>query len=188
MAPATISLGQPADFTYFVNENSVSYPLFSSNDITWSKTNNNIRLNISDDYKNNLNSTYATIDVLNTFKATVTSLLTNYPTYADIADFETAVTMFSTTYQTISGMSSYVTSSQLIDKVTTATLSSTLDLYATKDLVSDIFQDKAGMGDYQTVANMSSYTTGDAVANTLTSYLTSSGATSLYQLNRQLPY
>jgi hypothetical protein len=74
MAPATISLGQPADFTYFVNENSVSYPLFSSNDITWSKTNNNIKLNISDDYKNNLNSTYATIDVLNTFKATVTSL------------------------------------------------------------------------------------------------------------------
>jgi hypothetical protein len=59
MAPATISLGQPADFTYFVNENSVSYPLFSSNDITWSKTNNNIKLNISDDYKNNLNSTLA---------------------------------------------------------------------------------------------------------------------------------
>jgi hypothetical protein len=51
MAPATIVLGQPADFTYFVNENSVSYPLFSSNDITWSKTNNNIKLNISDDFR-----------------------------------------------------------------------------------------------------------------------------------------
>jgi hypothetical protein len=38
------------------------------------------------------------------------------------------------------------------------------------------------MGDYQTVANMGFYTTGDAVANTLTSYLTSSGATNLYQL------
>jgi hypothetical protein len=108
--------------------------------------------------------------------------MSNYPTFADIADFETAVTMFSTTYQTISGMSSYVTLSQLIDKVTTATLSSTLDLYPTKDLVSDIFQDKAGMGDYQTVANMSSYITERLIANTLTSYLTSSGATSLYQL------
>ena len=59
MAPASVVLGQPADFTYFVNENSVSYPLFSSDDITWSKTNNNIKLNISDDHKNNLNSTLA---------------------------------------------------------------------------------------------------------------------------------
>ena len=37
MAPATIVLGQPADFTYFVDENSRSYPLLSSDEIVWSK-------------------------------------------------------------------------------------------------------------------------------------------------------
>ena len=35
-APATITVGQPADFTYFVDANSNSYPLFSSDDIVWS--------------------------------------------------------------------------------------------------------------------------------------------------------
>ena len=57
-APATITVGQPAEFTYFVDANSNSYPLFSSNDIVWSKTDNNINLNISDTIKNN----YATVD------------------------------------------------------------------------------------------------------------------------------
>jgi hypothetical protein len=82
MAPATISLGQPADFTYFVNENSVSYPLFSSNDITWSKTNNNIKLNISDDYKNNLNSTLAsTYQPIGSYVTIGSSLLIDVDNY-----------------------------------------------------------------------------------------------------------
>ena len=51
-APATITLGQPDDYTYFVDSTSKSYPLFSSHDIVWSKSNNNIRLNISSGFKN----------------------------------------------------------------------------------------------------------------------------------------
>ena len=45
-APATITLGQSADYTYFVDANANSYPLFSSPDIVWNKQNNNISLNI----------------------------------------------------------------------------------------------------------------------------------------------
>ena len=59
-APATITVGQSAEFTYFVDANSNSYPLFASSDIVWSKNQNNISLNISDDFKNN----YATVDSL----------------------------------------------------------------------------------------------------------------------------
>jgi hypothetical protein len=171
---------------------------------------NNISLSISDDFKNAYLSTaaaatlYARADEISTFETTrslfnsvyqakvdmdsyITSgSLTEYQTKVDMNSYITSGSLAS--YQTVADMSSYVTSSQLLDKVTTATLSSTLDLYPTKDLVSDIFQDKAGMVDYQTVANMSSYITGGSIANTLTSYLTSSGATSLYQPIRQLRY
>ena len=42
LAPATITLGQSADYTYFVDTNSYSYPLFSSQDIVWRKKDNNI--------------------------------------------------------------------------------------------------------------------------------------------------
>jgi hypothetical protein len=59
-APATITVGQPADFTYFVDASSNSFPLFSSDDIVWSKNDNNISLNISNDFKSN----YATVDSL----------------------------------------------------------------------------------------------------------------------------
>jgi hypothetical protein len=203
LAPATITLGQSADYTYLVDTNSYSYPLFSSQDIVWRKKDNNISLIISEDFKNAYLSTaaaatlYARADEISTFETTVSMLNKVYQTkvdmdsyitsgsltaYQPIADMTTYITSGSLTeYQTVANMSSYITSSQLIDKVTTATLSSTLDLYPTKDLVSDIFQDRAGMVDYQTVANMSSYITGGSIANTLTSYLTSSGASSLYQ-------
>jgi hypothetical protein len=50
-APASIVLGQSADIVYFVNENSVSYPLVSSNDISFSRNNNNILLNITQAFK-----------------------------------------------------------------------------------------------------------------------------------------
>jgi hypothetical protein len=186
LAPATITLGQSADYTYLVDTNSYSYPLFSSQDIVWRKKDNNISLIISEDFKNAYLSTtaaatlYARADEISTFETTVSLLNNVYQTKVNMGSYITSGSL--TAYQTVANMSSYVTSSQLTDKVTTATLSSTLDLYATKDLVSDIFQDKAGMGDYQTVANMSSYITGGSIANTLTSYLTSSGATSLYQL------
>jgi hypothetical protein len=53
-APATIVLGQSSDIVYFVNENSVSYPLVSSNDISFSRNNNNILLNITQVFQGSL--------------------------------------------------------------------------------------------------------------------------------------
>ena len=51
-APATVSLGQPADYTYFIDSTSVSYPLFNSKDIIWTKFNNNISFVISEGFRN----------------------------------------------------------------------------------------------------------------------------------------
>jgi hypothetical protein len=62
-APATIILGQSSDFTYFVDEHSVSYPLCSSNDIVYSKNNNNISLNISQSYTDAINSSINNISL-----------------------------------------------------------------------------------------------------------------------------
>ena len=50
-APATVTLGQSADYMYFIDSTSISYPLFSSKDIVWSRFNNNISLNISNEFK-----------------------------------------------------------------------------------------------------------------------------------------
>ena len=106
-APTTITLGQSADYTYFVDANANSYPLFSSPDIVWNKQNNNISLNIS----NNFKSAYLT----------TTDASSLYALAEDVADFETAVSMLGDVYQTIAGMSSYVTSGALINYITTFT-------------------------------------------------------------------
>ena len=96
-APATVSLGQPADYTYFIDSNSVSYPLFNSKDIVWTKFNNNISFNISNEFKN----TYLT--------TTAASLI--YARADELSNFETTTSMLNSVYQTITGMSSYVTNS-----------------------------------------------------------------------------
>ena len=103
-APATITLGQPADFTYFVDANSNSYPLFSTNDIVWSKNDNNINLHISDGFK----STYATVD----------SLPNNYLTSGSLLDYAT-ISSLPSDYLTSGSLLNYVTSGTLINNYAT---------------------------------------------------------------------
>ena len=121
-APATITLGQPADFTYFVDANSNSYPLFSTNDIVWSKNDNNINLHISDGFKSSLSDTYARIvDVANITQASNIFLkITDASNlYQASGNYITTLTSLSEIYQTITGMSSYVTSGTLINNYAT---------------------------------------------------------------------
>jgi hypothetical protein len=54
--------GQPEPrLVYSVLEDGTSYPIIDTADIVWSKIDNNINLNISDTFKNNLDNTYAKI-------------------------------------------------------------------------------------------------------------------------------
>ena len=75
-APATVTLGQSADYMYFIDSTSLSYPLFSSKDIVWSRFNNNISLNISNEFKNSYltttsaSSLYARSDEISSFETT----------------------------------------------------------------------------------------------------------------------
>jgi hypothetical protein len=128
-APATIVLGQSSDFVYFVNENSVSYPLVSSNDISFSRNNNNILLNITQTFKDLYVTTASLTSTLLSYvtTASLTSTLSAYQTIAGMASYVTSTSLTSTllAYQTIAGMASYVTSSSLTSTLTSyATLAS----------------------------------------------------------------
>ena len=57
---------------------------------------NNVKLNISDDYKNSLNSTYATIDDLNNIGSTVSGLSV---VFQPLGDYITSLSSLNSVFQ-----------------------------------------------------------------------------------------